>query len=111
MSGRAESRDVSAIRVVAAPESRREESTASLSHRIMRDDHRVIITSANRRLTELAKTGAPHHDAAIGTTPHALIRRPPAPGRVVGGALLGGSYCARHRDDRTHVGAASIEGG
>ena len=54
MSGRADSRDVSAIRALAARESRHEERTASLSHHIMRDDMTVVLVSANRRLTELA---------------------------------------------------------
>jgi hypothetical protein len=54
VSGRADSRDVSAIRALAARESRYEERTASLSHRIMRDAMIGVLKSANRRLTELA---------------------------------------------------------
>ena len=54
MSGRADSRGVSAIRVLAACESRREERTTLHPHVIMRDDLTVVLASANGRLTELA---------------------------------------------------------
>jgi len=54
VSGRANSRDVSAIRALAARESRSQERTASLSHLILCDDMMVVIESTNRRLTELA---------------------------------------------------------
>jgi hypothetical protein len=67
VSGRADSRDVSAIRVLAARESRRGERTTSLSHRILRDDMRVVLDSANRRLTELAHEALRTSDVAIGS--------------------------------------------
>ena len=54
MSGAPDSRDVSAVAVLAARESRRKERTASLSHLITRDDMTVVFISANRRLTECA---------------------------------------------------------
>ena len=90
MSGRAESWNVSAIGVLAARESRHKERTASLSHRITRDDMTVVLDSANRRLTELA-------DPALRTTmwrsaralPMLLIRWPPARPRSRAGDLLG----------------------
>jgi hypothetical protein len=59
MSGNPDSRDVRAIRVLAARESRHEECTTSLPHLIMRDDMTVVLNSANRRLTEFADPGAP----------------------------------------------------
>ena len=54
MSGRADSRGVSAIGVLAACESRHKERTTLHPHLIMRDDLTVVFHSANRRLTELA---------------------------------------------------------
>jgi len=79
LSGRAESRDVSAIRALAARESRHEERTASLSHRIMRDDMTVVLDSANRRLTELAHEAlrTKMWPSVRGTYHKTLMRRPP----------------------------------
>jgi hypothetical protein len=97
MRGRADSRDVSAIRALAARESRYEERTASLSHLIMRDDLTVVLDSANRRLTELAHEALRPHDVAVGangTTPR-LIRRPPARAPLLGGGSLGGGFIRR----------------
>ena len=70
MSGNPHSRDVSAVRVLAAHESRHEERTASLSHLITRDDMTVVFTSANRRLMEFAPAAAPGKDAAMGVDIH-----------------------------------------
>lgn len=66
MSGSPDSRDVSAIGVLAARESRHEERTTSLSHLIMRDDLIVVFNSANRRLTELAEQALRVLDVAVG---------------------------------------------
>ena len=65
MSGAPDSRDVSAVAVLAARESRRKERTASLSHLITRDDMTVVFMSANRRLTECAHALRPL-DVAVG---------------------------------------------
>src|SRR3989442_15931626 len=54
VSGSPDSRDVSAIRVLAARESRHEECTTSLPHLIMGDDMTVVLSSAKRRLPDVA---------------------------------------------------------
>jgi hypothetical protein len=70
VTGNPDSRDVSAVRVLAARESRREERTTSLSHLIPRDDMTVVFTSANRRLPEFADTATPLNDVAVGRRHH-----------------------------------------
>ena len=88
-SGRADSRDVSAIRALAARESRHEERTASLlaSHHARRLT--VVCDSANRRLTELAVPALRTLDVAVGShVPTMLMRRPPTQAPPLGGGLL-----------------------
>ena len=106
MSGRADSRGVSAIRVLAACESRREERTTLHPHVIMRDDLTVVLESANRRLTELAL-------AALRTnmwlTARPLHRERSIDGRLRGPRLEWAACSATGYSEvwlRTHVNSA-----
>ena len=86
MSGSPDSRDVSAIRVLAARESRHEECTTSLPHLIMRDDMTVVLNSANRRLTELANPTLRVLDVAVGRrTDQRSLDGPPPQAPLLGG--------------------------
>jgi len=101
-SGRANSRGVSAIRVLAAGESRHEERTASPSHLIMRDDRTVVFESANRRLTELAVMALRTLDVAVASHPRVAH----STAAYAGPALGGGPASAAGPFEPTHAETA-----
>ena len=80
-----DARRASAIRVLAAPESRREERTTSLSHLILRHALTGVSTSANRRLTEFATSATRTNDVTVRrATQHGAVSRAASAGPLAG---------------------------